>query len=135
MKRLVVVVLVLASAAYGEIYTWKDARGTAFYTNSLDEIPARYRARAQLLDVATGKKAPITAAQPGAAATPGQQGAPQQSSAQQAPQVPAPQLTPPNPAPAKTGGATAATQAGSSPGPQLRARKSAQRPHGRSEEE
>lgn len=96
MKELVAVLLLLvASTAYGEIYTWKDARGTLFYTNSLYEIPARYRARAKLLDVATGKKLPIgTAQQPppaGSAATQPSQivnplGAPPPTSS---PQVPA----------------------------------------------
>ena len=91
MKRLVVVLLLfIASTACAEIYTWKDARGTVFYTNSLHEIPARYRSRAKLLDVATGKKSPITAqpaagqAGPGAAqgAPPGQQPPAQEPRAQ-----------------------------------------------------
>jgi len=89
MKRLVLLLLCFASAAYGEIYTWKDARGTLFYTNSLYEIPARYRSKAKLLDVATGKKMPISATQPGAqTGAPGTPAAPapaQQPLAQQPP--------------------------------------------------
>ena len=81
MIKLLVLLLFVASTAYGEIYTWKDARGTLFYTNSLYEIPARYRARAKLLDVATGKKVPITAVQPapqtGPTGSPGPQAVPQ----------------------------------------------------------
>jgi hypothetical protein len=77
MKRFLVLLLLFgASAAYGEIYTWKDARGTVFYTNSLHEIPARYLRKARVLDVATGKKAGLATAQPsvqgGPAASPGQ---------------------------------------------------------------
>ena len=65
MKRFLVLLLVFgASAAYGEVYTWKDARGTVFYTNSLHEIPARYLKKARVLDVATGKKAGLATAQP-----------------------------------------------------------------------
>ena len=89
MKKLVILLLCFASAAYGEIYTWKDARGTLFYTNSLYEIPARYRSKAKLLDVATGKKMPISATQSGVqAGTPGTPAAPapiQQPVAQQPP--------------------------------------------------
>lgn len=77
MKKFVLLLLIFsASAAYGEIYTWKDARGTVFYTNSLNEIPARYLKKARVLDVATGKKGALaTAQQPTAQsgpATPGQ---------------------------------------------------------------
>lgn len=63
MKTLVLFLLLLAaSAAYGEIFTWKDAKGTVHYTNSLHEIPARYLRKARVLDVATGKKGgPATA--------------------------------------------------------------------------
>jgi hypothetical protein len=59
MKSLVLLLLLVASTACAEIYTWKDAKGTSFFTNSLDEIPARYRSRAKLLDVASGKKFPL----------------------------------------------------------------------------
>jgi hypothetical protein len=106
MKKLVLLLLCFASAAYGEIYTWKDAHGTLFYTNSLYEIPARYRSRAKLLDVATGKKKPISATQPGAqagAGTPGTPGTP--ASTQQPPvqqplvQQPMAQQPPPQPPP------------------------------------
>ena len=94
MKKLVVLLLLIATSASGEIYTWKDSKGTLFYTNSLYEIPARYRSRAKLLDVATGKKSPLTAEQPGGqpqtAGTPGappaQLSAPLQARPQPSPQ-------------------------------------------------
>lgn len=63
MKKLVLVLLLslVTSAASADIFTWKDGKGTVYYTNSLHEIPARYRSRAKLLDVASGKKLPIPA--------------------------------------------------------------------------
>lgn len=66
MKKVLAVLLLLsgASAAYGEIYTWRDTRGTLFYTNSLHEIPARYLKKARVLDVATGKKGGLATEQP-----------------------------------------------------------------------
>jgi len=66
MKKVLTVLLLLsgASAAYGEIYTWRNTRGTLFYTNSLHEIPARYLKKARVLDVATGKKGGLATAQP-----------------------------------------------------------------------
>ena len=70
MKRLVALLIILsASAAYGEIYTWKDARGTVHYTNSIDEIPERYLKKARVYDVATGKKGAYATGQPAAAPT------------------------------------------------------------------
>lgn len=54
-KYLTVALLLTASAAHAEIYTWR-AGATDFYTNSLDEIPARYLKKARVLVVATGKK-------------------------------------------------------------------------------
>ena len=56
MKRLLVVLVFGASAAHGEIYKWTDSRGTAHYTNNIDEIPIRSRARVKVLDYETGKK-------------------------------------------------------------------------------
>jgi hypothetical protein len=104
MKKLLLLLLLVASGAQGEMYTWKDARGTAFYTNSLHEIPARYRSRAKLLDVATGKKSPITTppgGQPGPAAVSGQpapaQPLVQSAPAQQPQQLPTQQPPAPNP--------------------------------------
>jgi hypothetical protein len=64
MTRLMALMLLFSvSAAYGEVYTWKDVKGTEFYTNSLHEIPARYPKRAKVLDVATGKKGGLASEQ------------------------------------------------------------------------
>ncbi|WP_224984313.1 hypothetical protein [Geomonas agri] len=70
MKSLLVVlvIFVTATAAWAEIYTWKDTTGTRFYTNSLHEIPARYLKKARVLDVATGKLGGLATAQPAAPA-------------------------------------------------------------------
>lgn len=88
-----------ATAAYGDIYTWKDARGTVFYTNSIHEIPARYLAKARVLDVATGKKGGLATAQPATtvAAAPGMTAAAPQPAATP-PAAPAPAAQPPAPA-------------------------------------
>ncbi|WP_085814234.1 DUF4124 domain-containing protein [Geoanaerobacter pelophilus] len=69
--RLMLLALTLtASAAAAEMYTWKDSKGTTFYTNSLHEIPARYVKRARVLDVATGKKGGPALEHPGTPAAP-----------------------------------------------------------------
>ena len=56
MTRFLVILVLAASSAYGEIYTWTDSRGTAHYTNSEYEIPVRYRPRAKVLDLGIEKK-------------------------------------------------------------------------------
>ena len=54
MKRLLAIALLMvSSAAFGEVYTWVDGKGTAHYTNSLYEIPARYRDKAKTLNLGT----------------------------------------------------------------------------------
>ena len=55
MKRLMVVLILIATAAHGEIYTWKDSGGTAHFTNRLDDIPPRYRNLAKSLNYDAGK--------------------------------------------------------------------------------
>ena len=93
MKRFLALLLfVNATAAYGEIYTWQGAGGTEFYTNSLEEIPARYLKKARVLDVATGKKGGLATAQPVPAAAGQAQPAPTASEAAPAAQVAQPQL-------------------------------------------
>jgi hypothetical protein len=77
-KQLALAILLTASAAHAEIYTWR-AGGTDYYTNSLDEIPARYLKKARVLDVATGKKGPLATARP--VAPPGTATAPAQAPA------------------------------------------------------
>jgi hypothetical protein len=50
MKVIVIILVFVATSAYGEIYTWTDAHGAANYANMLDDIPVRYRARAKSLN-------------------------------------------------------------------------------------
>ncbi len=103
------------STAAAEMYTWKDSKGTTFYTNSLHEIPARYVKRARVLDVATGKKGGPALEHPGTApvaggASPQQQTPPLVQSAVPQPQPAAPTASPlaaPVPAPATAGAAPA----------------------------
>jgi hypothetical protein len=56
MKSLLVVLLLTAATAQGEIYTWKDPRGTAHFTNNMNEIPVRYRTRIKVLNYETEQK-------------------------------------------------------------------------------
>lgn len=98
--KLLVVLLALtlsASTALCEIYTWKNSKGTTFYTNSLDEIPARYRKKARILDVATGKKGGPAVAQPGVPGAPAPAAPP---AAPLATPPPAPPAAAPAPVPA-----------------------------------
>ncbi len=72
MKALLALLLLTfsATAVSADIYTWKDNKGTRFYTNSLHEIPAKYLKKARVLDVATGKLGGLATAQPPAPAQP-----------------------------------------------------------------
>lgn len=56
MKTLLVMLVFTASAAYGEIYTWTDPRGTVHYTNSINEVPARFRDKVKILDYGMEQK-------------------------------------------------------------------------------
>lgn len=72
MKKVLVLLLFVAVPAFGEIYTWTDARGTRHYTNSMYEVPERYRAKVKTLDLgapppATATPQPVTSAPPAAA--------------------------------------------------------------------
>jgi len=49
-KFLLVVVMLAASQAHGEIYVWKDSRGVNHYTNRRDDIPVRYRPDAKAME-------------------------------------------------------------------------------------
>ena len=53
MKRLLIFLLLTVSSAHGEVFTWTDSKGTTHYTNSVYEIPARYRAKAKTLNLGT----------------------------------------------------------------------------------
>ena len=49
MKWLLIILLLAATTAQAEIYTWIDRQGTAHYTNSLADVPERYRAKVKVL--------------------------------------------------------------------------------------
>lgn len=69
MKRMLLLILLLmASTAYAEIYRWRDNRGVAHYTNREDEIPPRFRKRAVVLDLGL-PSAPVAPHQPAASPT------------------------------------------------------------------
>ncbi|MBT0666069.1 DUF4124 domain-containing protein [Geobacter pelophilus] len=51
MKKLTIFLLLIAATAYGEIYRWTDSKGTTHFTNSIYEIPDRYRAKAKPVDL------------------------------------------------------------------------------------
>jgi hypothetical protein len=91
-----IMLLMGTSAAYGaDIYTWKDSRGTAHYTNSMNEIPSRYLKRAKVLDVATGKTGGPAVGRPAAGPVSGSAGAPPGQNSAQAPMAPAVIVPPP----------------------------------------
>ena len=96
---LVLLLLCAASTAYGEIYTWKGAGGTTYYSNSLSDIPARYLKKARVLDVATGKLGGPATALPAAPGVPAA-GQPEQPPAASARPVPPPGSPPAAVAPA-----------------------------------
>ncbi len=88
---LLLLLLFAASSAYGEFYTWTDARGTRHYTNSVYEIPARYRAKAKVVNLGIDQKADQTAPQPNGQAQPVQPAPPATGVIQQ--NAPAPPAT------------------------------------------
>lgn len=93
---LVVLILILtATGACADIYTWKDNKGTRFYTNSLHEIPARYLKKARVLDVATGKVGGLALAQPAGTDAPARGAAPAPASEPQLVQQAPPGQLPP----------------------------------------
>ncbi|WP_243374720.1 DUF4124 domain-containing protein [Geotalea sp. SG265] len=94
-KTVLLLLVLFASAAQAEIYTWKDSRGVTHYTNSTVEIPARYRAKAKVLNLGPEQKdqsaaPPASSPAPPAAAVPA-------SPPGAGTQI---QLTPSNPSPA-----------------------------------
>ncbi|MBJ6726473.1 hypothetical protein [Geomesophilobacter sediminis] len=99
--------LVTVSTASAEIFTWTD-RGIRHYTNSIHEVPARFRSRVKVLDVPTGKKLNPTAAQLAGQTQPDQPGGQSAAAAAPAPTLPAPV---PVATPAPAGTATAAAPA------------------------
>jgi hypothetical protein len=49
-QLLVVLSILAAVQAFGEVYTWKDTRGVDHYANRKDDIPVRYRSDAKSLE-------------------------------------------------------------------------------------
>lgn len=42
--------LILSTSAYGEIYRWRDNSGVTHYASSMDDVPLRYRARVKAMN-------------------------------------------------------------------------------------
>lgn len=61
MKKVLVLLLFITVPAFGEIYTWTDAQGTRHYTNSMYDVPERYRAKVKTLDLGSTPTAAPTA--------------------------------------------------------------------------
>lgn len=75
MKLIFFIFLFTTSVAYAEIYKWSDKTGVVHFSNSMDDIPARYRARAKSMNYGSDQKAefPGGQAQPlGAVTAPGE---------------------------------------------------------------
>ncbi len=83
--------VLMATSAQGELFTWIDSRGTAHYTNSLYEVPARYRAKVKVLNLGPEPKAEGPSSSAQQAPTPAQpvQQAPPVAVEQHKPQRPA----------------------------------------------
>ena len=51
MKNLLLFLLLLmASSASGEIYRWRDGAGVFHFSNSLDDVPLRYREKVKVMN-------------------------------------------------------------------------------------
>lgn len=120
MKGLLALLLLAfsVSTASADIYTWKDHKGTRFYTNSLHEIPAKYLKRARVLDVATGKIGGLATAQPPAPAQPTAPATARTPLAQPLPSATAQPAASPAPAASPTAAQPAAAAAAVSPQPE-----------------
>jgi hypothetical protein len=55
-KILLLLILLQSSAAHGEIFKWIDRGGTAHYSNSMDDVPERYRSRVKQMNYGVGQK-------------------------------------------------------------------------------
>jgi hypothetical protein len=70
MKYMIIMLVLIASSAYAEIYRWTDTRGTIHFTNSLYEIPERYRSRAKTVNLGIPEQKPDQASPPQTASAP-----------------------------------------------------------------
>jgi len=53
MKKLILFLLLLATAAHAETYKWTDSAGTIHFSDSLVEVPGSYRKSAKPLGIST----------------------------------------------------------------------------------
>lgn len=58
MKKLILFLLLLATAAHAETYKWTDSAGTVHFSESLAEVPANYRKSARPLGISTSAGSP-----------------------------------------------------------------------------
>jgi len=58
MKKLMLLLLLVATFAHAETYQWTDSVGTVHFSESLAEIPASYRKRARPLGISTSAGSP-----------------------------------------------------------------------------
>lgn len=57
MKNLLVLMLLfMASSVYGEVYRWKDSAGVLHFSNSLDDVPARYQSKVKAMNYGGERK-------------------------------------------------------------------------------
>jgi len=47
---LLFLLLFMASSASGEIYRWRDGAGVSHFSNSLDDVPLRYREKVKVMN-------------------------------------------------------------------------------------
>lgn len=59
MKKLILLLLLLASAAHAETYKWTDSAGTIHFSEFLAEVPASYRKSARPLGISTSTGSPV----------------------------------------------------------------------------
>jgi hypothetical protein len=64
MKKLILLLLLLASAAHAETYKWTDSAGTIHFSDSLAEVPASYRKSAKPLGINTSAGSSATSSVP-----------------------------------------------------------------------
>lgn len=56
MKLLFFLLLSVAASANAEIYKWSDRAGVVHFSNSMDDVPDRYRAKAKSMNYGSDQK-------------------------------------------------------------------------------
>ena len=64
MKKLILFLLLLATATHAETYKWTDSAGTVHFSESLAEVPASYRKSAKPLGINTSPGSSATSSLP-----------------------------------------------------------------------